>query len=342
MSDINIREILKGMKPGRMQTVGIMQVIPLTMDEELWDSGYADPSQLDFSSSSYGSMTFKNDSDKPAIVPSHMGYVVPKKAAQDHAMATAGYIGAKKSKTYANAMCIQQSQGGHFQAGKYDLLVLPYSLREAALEKRKERSYDKLWGDIASFNSSLSVDGGRGGHLEYFLKHYSNELDQFIAEFECVPKQCGALILIDGDLVGVERSPHPKYWRSIWSALIRECYGSYAILARKKYGDKLPDLKSRVPMNIRGINNLDDLERAFINASDKEDIKVKDIIRKMLDDAFESSEEKVGDRKMLTLKNAQFMGQVLRDGSKIVYSSLFTTQDWLKNRVWNEAEAFDI
>jgi hypothetical protein len=312
MSDINIREILKGMKPGRMQTVGIMQVIPLTMDEELWDSGYADPSQLDFSSSSYGSMTFKNDSDKPAIVPSHMGYVVPKKAAQDHAMATAGYIGAKKSKTYANAMCIQQSQGGHFQAGKYDMLVLPYSLREAALEKRKERSYDKLWGDIASFNSSLSVDGGRGGHLEYFLKHYSNELDQFIAEFECVPKQCGALILIDGDLVGVERSPHPKYWRSIWSALIRECYGSYAILARKKYGDKLPD------------------------------IKVKDIIRKMLDDAFESSEEKVGDRKMLTLKNAQFMGQVLRDGSKIVYSSLFTTQDWLKNRVWNEAEAFDI
>jgi hypothetical protein len=343
MSNLNIREILKGMEPKQMQTVGIMQVIPLTMDESLWDENFTSPNEVEFSNNAYGSMTFKNPTDKPVILPSHIGYVVPGKSAQDHAMATAGLVAAKKSKTYKNAMCIQESQGGTYQSGNYELLILPYSLREAALTKRKQQSYDKLWGDIRQFNNTLAVSSGRGGHLEYFLSHYKGELDQFVAEFECVPKQCGAIILVDGELVGVERSPSPKYWRSIWSTLIRECYGSLAILARKKYGDKLPALKTRVPMKVRGVNTLDDLENAFNEAKEKEDEKVKTIIRKMLDDEFEDDvEEAVGERKMVTVKNDQFMGQVLRSGRKIVYASLFTTQDWSKNHDWNEAEAFSI
>lgn len=343
MSDLNIREVLKGMTPQQMQTVGIMQIIPLTMDEDLWDESFTSPDKLEFSNNDYGSMTFDNPTDGLAIVPSHIGYVIPGKHAQDHAMAGAGLIAAKKSKTYKNAMCIQESQGGVYKKGNYELLILPYALREAALSKRKEHSYDKLWGDIRSFNSALAVSSGSGGHLEYFLKHYKDELDQFVAEFECVPKQCGALILVDGDLVGVERSPNPKYWRSIWSTLIRECYGSLAILARKKYGDKLPPLKTRVPMKVRGINTIDDLERAFNEAKDKEDGNVKTIIRKMLDDGFDTeTEEAVGERKIVTVKNDQFVGQILQSGKKVVYASLFTTQDWSRNREWNEAEEFSI
>lgn len=343
MSNLNIREVLKGMETRQMQTVGIMQVIPLVMDESLWDESFTSPDKLEFSNNDYGSMTFKNPTDGMAILPSHIGYVVPGKNAQDHAMATAGLVGARKSKTYKNAMCVQESQAGTYQSGNYDLLILPYALREAALTKRKEHRYDKLWGDIRQFNSNLSVGSGSHGHLEYFLTHYKDELDQFVAEFECVPKQCGALILVDGELVGIERSPHPKYWRSIWRTLIRECYGSLAILARRKYGDKLPALKTRVPMKIRGIKTIDDLEKAFNDAKDKESGKVKSIIRKLLDDDFNTeAEESIGERKLDTVKNEQFMGQVLRNGRKVVYASLFTTQDWSKNREWNEADAFSI
>ena len=63
----------------------------------------------------------------------------------------------------------------------------------------------------------------------------------------------------------------------------------------------------------------------------------------MLDDGFDAeTEEAVGERKIVTVKNDQFMGQVLRSGKKVVYASLFTTQDWSRNREWNEAEEFSI
>ena len=41
------------------------------------------------------------------------------------------------------------------------------------------------------------------------------ELDEFVAEFECVPRQIGAIILVDDQVVGVERAPSHAYWQSV-------------------------------------------------------------------------------------------------------------------------------
>ena len=222
-SQITISEILKGTTAGRMQSVGYMQVIPLISQIE--DDRFVSPLETEVSTKGYGSMVFSNPINKVLIVPLHAGYVV-KRAAQDHAMSSVGVIGRKRKRTYNTAMCIQQTQGGYIPSGKHKMLILPFSLRESALKVRKKVSYDKLWREISQFN--IKMGARKGAHLEFFLDKFKSELDQFIAEFEPVPNQVGAIILIDGEVVGIEKAPSVSYWLGIWPALIRECYGSLA------------------------------------------------------------------------------------------------------------------
>ena len=210
---IRVADVLHGCTPGRIQSVGYMQVIPLVSD--LSDNRFVSPveAEADVFTTSYGTLGFRNPSDCLLIVPCHAGYVV-KQAAQDHAMAHAGVVRATGERSFNTAMCIQQSQGGFIQRGSYRMLILPYALREAALAVRKEKSYNKLWDAISVFNREMGVQAA--GHLEFFLKHFRKELDEFVAEFECVPSQIGAIILVDDQVVGVERAPSHAYWQSVW------------------------------------------------------------------------------------------------------------------------------
>ncbi len=183
-SKIDVREVLRGCEAGRLQSVGYMQVIPLVSD--LYDDRFVSPVQCDADvyTTSYGTLGFRNSSDSVMIVPCHAGYVV-KQHAQDHAMAHAGVVAAAGDRRYDTAVCIQASQGGFIEKGSYRMLILPHALREHALQLRKTKNYQKLWDDISVFNRSLGVQGQ--GHLEYFLKAFKKELDEFVAEFECVP-----------------------------------------------------------------------------------------------------------------------------------------------------------
>jgi len=95
---LTIREVLRGCEIGRIQTVGTMQVIPLTLEKDLQDDRFATPDIVKVGTSHYGSMNFTNPTDKPLLLPSQVAYVV-KQAAQDHAMATAGIVPAKKSQS---------------------------------------------------------------------------------------------------------------------------------------------------------------------------------------------------------------------------------------------------
>lgn len=335
--DITISEILRGTSAGKMQTVGYMQVIPLISDYE--DHNIGSPVGIEFSTSDYGSMAFNNNSDKLVLIPCHAGYVV-KLSAQDHAMAQLGLIQSKKKRVYKNAMCIQQSQGGYIKGGQYDMLILPVALREKALKKRKDKSYNKLWEDISQFNKLFGLSGG--GHLEYFLKKYEKELAEFVAEFECVPKQVGAIILINGQVYGIERSPSYSFWKSIWPALIRECYGSSAIEVSAKLGTKGMS-KLRTPLRKTGINNLSDLKTALKQADNDESDKAKSHIRDLIEDPFNrEKEEDVSGYNLETLNHSQFNGQMVRNGEQIVYASLTVKEKWKKNGNWLKSKPFSI
>jgi len=334
-----VADVLHGCTPGRIQSVGYMQVIPLL--SELSDDRFVSPAegQAEVFTTNYGTLGFRNPSDCVLIVPCHAGYVV-KQAAQDHAMAHAGVVRPCAEQRFDTAMCIQQSQGGLIQRDAYRMLILPYALRERALEVRKEKSYNKLWDAIAAFNHELGVQGG--SHLEFFLKHFRKELDEFVAEFECVPNQIGAIILVDDQVVGVERAPSYAYWQSVWPCLIRECYGSLAIRIAQLKSEQTETPASRTPLP-DGIGSLDELETVIAEIASQEDERAKGTVRELLDEPLTlAPDETVSGLRVETVEPGRFTGQVIRDGRRIVYASLPAAKKWLADEKWQTAKPFAI
>ncbi len=335
---IRLADVLHGCAPGRIQSVGDMQVIPLVSD--LSDERFVSPVEVeaDVFTTDYGTIGFRNTTDRVMIVPCHAGYVV-KPAVQDHAMLRAGLVGANRERKYDTAACIRQSQGGYIRRGAYQMLILPYALRERALQLRGE-SYSKLWDAIGAFNHDLGIQGG--GRLEFFLKHFREELDEFVAEFECVPRQIGALVLADDQVVGVERAPSHAYWQSVWPCLIRECYGSLAIRVAQLKGERVRAPASRVPLP-DGLESLDDLDAAIAEISAAEDERAKAAVRSLLDcELALTQDESTAGLQIETVESERFTGQVIRDGKRIVYASLPVAQQWASDEKWQDAQPFAI
>lgn len=340
---LTIQEILRGCQVGRIQTVGLMQVIPLTMDRDLQDDRFELPDILRVGTSHYGTLDFTNPKDKDVLLPSNVGYVV-KQAAQDHAMATAGIVPAKRRQSWDNAMCIQETQGGYIGTGEHRLLILPLALRKPALQKRQERSYGKLWPAI----KQLTVDAGLGhqsGNLVLFVDGFARQLDQFVAEFELVPRQIGAIVLINGTVVGFERAPSEEYWAAVWEPLIRVCYGSAAVVASRKAHSADEVLSTRVPIKVQDLSSLDALAAELERAEARQDELAKREVRELLDEPFrQEADQRHGGAEVRTIRNDQFYGQVCLDtrSSKILYCSMVVQDGWDERRGWKLADRFTI
>ncbi|HSA52631.1 MAG TPA: DUF6569 family protein [Yinghuangia sp.] len=249
-----VGDLLAGARPGSVQSVGRMQVLPLLAgDAPTADLG--DPSALGISTGDYGTLFFRNESPGPVLVPSHLAVIVSQ-AAQDHAMPRAALVAAGAERSYTAAMCIQQSQGGLIRHGRHRLAVLPPALREAASDLPAEPGYNRLWPAVSQFKNSARVTGA--ANLVQFLKRFATELDQFVAEFECVDDQIGAVVLMDDRVIGVERAPSHTYWQALWEPLIRFCYGAEAV--RRDAAGVPVDLGGRVPLGTsRGGDGADTL-----------------------------------------------------------------------------------
>ena len=168
---------------------------------------------------------------------------------------------------------------------------------------------------------------------------FTPELDTFVAQFEPVPKQVGAIILINGYVIGIERAPSCEYWLDIWKALIRECYGSFALTVSKQYEPR--DVV--IPMRQAGIKGLDDILVALKEARQQEEELVKQKIRTLLNDAFESQvEQEAAGFVLESLQNKQLVGQIVRIGKTIPYASLTVCKNWRKQQLWKEAKSFQL
>jgi len=337
---MKVKALLRGCKAGSIQTVGTMSVIPLLSD--IIDDRFVSPVKAKFETRNYGHMGFENtESGKILIVPLNVGYVTDKKA-QDHAMCTAGVV--KNKKTYQNAVCIQQNQGGTVPLNVYDFMILPWALRENAVALRSEGSYSKLWDSISRYNSTYGLQAR--GHIDDFLNKFKNELDLFVAEFEVVPKQVGAIFLINGTVFGIERTPSYKYFSEIFKALVRECYGSVAIqLARGIKPVEGVEYNFRHPVE-GSVGTLSDIEDALKYANDKMDEAAKSVVRDVIGEEvfFEAEgQQKEEDLDISTVGNSKYNGQVILEGEdKPVYVSLFARKDYLKNQKWYKAKEFEI
>lgn len=239
---------IKNLGMGEVQSDEEMTVVPLVGDC-LGDM--APPEFLKFErTTTYGSMEYKNNSDKPAIVPTNM--MVRGSNAQDHAMAGSGVVLPSSREVFRNACCIESDQGGYFDGQPVEEDVLPIDLRKRLLESsiRSKTSYDKLWGFIREWLQDLEHVKSRSyhrAHLRDFYDQptYKTELESFAASFEPIDGQIGALILFNGVPVGLEIMPSHDHWLAYWKWLIRGCYGSELI--RLKDMNRIPSSKLVLP-----------------------------------------------------------------------------------------------
>jgi hypothetical protein len=341
----NIREILHGTQPGALQSVGLMQVIPLILTVEP-NTHFATPHDLLVGvSGHYGHMEFTNKTSRPGIIPMHTT-VITEQRVQDHAMTKAGFVAANKNIVYNDAVCVQSSQGGYLERGEHEISILPYALRETALSLRGKKEYNKLWPAIADFNKIAQVAGG--SCLVYFVQKFTQVLDQFVAEFECEDNQVGAIILVDGVVLGVERAPSVEYWNAVWEPLVRLCYGSQAIIVGL---DKSENAYDGVYQPIREASSLEDLASAVRDADQLQFSQAREIVRGLIDDQFSAKEEESHvtvnpdgrtTMKIHTVEHDQFAGQVVTDDGMVAYASLFSRSNWKKKRSYRRAEAFAI
>ena len=262
MTTLKIGELVRGCEPGRMQSVGAMQVVPLV--SEFHDDRFAPPTEARIGTAGYGNLVVANPADRVLLVPAGAAYMVAQKA-QNHALPSAGCVPKQATRTFDTAVCVQQTQGGYIAEGAHELMLLPAALRRAAHAARLDQSFQRLWPAIGEFSAAAGLEN-IGGHLEKFFERFRAELDQFVAEFEPVPQQVGAVVLVNGTVAGVERTPSADYFRAVWRPLIRECYGSMALVEARKGTPAVP--RTRVPL--RQAASLGDLADALGEAETEE------------------------------------------------------------------------
>jgi hypothetical protein len=251
--------------------------------------------------------------------------------AQNHALPSAGCVPGSATRTFDTAVCVQQTQAGYIAEGQHELMLLPAALRRAAHPARLEKNFQRLWPAIGEFNAAAGLEQ-TGGHLEKFFEKFRAELDHFVAEFEPVPRQVGAVVLVNGAVAGVERSPSADYFRAVWKPLIRECYGSMALVAARTGTPAVP--RTRVPL--RPTASLDDLELALAEAETQERQRVGVLlegVRKaelsvVTDEAGEPPIEGLGGDDQV------FVGQCVRVGDRVLYCSLVASEKWAQRHDW--------
>lgn len=237
------RGLINKLRVGDMQTVGNMQVIPIVGRP---DGSVAAP-RVRAGTRNYGSVDFYNDEPQPTIVPPGSAFIT-KQYAQDHGISKGRIVPANGHLRDDEAMCIQDTQGGLISAEDGILTILPARVRSRAMTIRG-KEYNRLWPSLRQFSKTISSVTGKNvsnpGWAASFLDTFKSQLDVFMAQFECVPDQCGAIVLVNGKIAGVEVAPNPEYWAVTWEPLIRVTYGS---LAMEKDGDPLlPEL--RIPQD---------------------------------------------------------------------------------------------
>lgn len=326
MNTRDFTELLKGCRPVKdasgniiVQSIMNMKIVCLTTDAEYsLDTRFANPfTALESSNSSYGQMTLANREDKEVIVPTQMA-VMTKQHAQNHGMIKAGYIPNRKTVTYHDAGCVQGSQTGYFR-GTQEFRMIPVSMREMLFESVGESdSYSRIYPAIEKLGRD--TQSGTGNYLNKYFEKYDTKLEQFIAHFERPRNLIGIVVLIDDEIVAIDKFPSFTYAEQVWDMMIRDCYGSLAIISevknkttKQEFTETYNDLKKSNREHF-----LDLMEKALNKTKENMTSSVHDKIQELLEVTFDASLDTEGNggssrAKSYILKNEGYIGQVITE-----------------------------
>lgn len=314
-----LRELLRGFEARQPQKVGNMTVIPLVGQEsENNDVGTIDDIYLN-RDTSYDTMHMANQGQNVTIVPG--GYaLVTKESAQDRAVRSKELVAPGQSKQ-VSAFCVQSTQGGFMRGSDQEsktTRMLPATIKRAAYHHRNQPGYDGLWESLAAYNSSSGIGGN---FLKSFFDKFRQQMDEFIAEFELVPFQRGAIILINDEIIGVEISPNPMAFSAQWELLIRDCYGSEAI-QRQTEVSKVDDADL-----FKDVETLEDLSAALAEFENKEWDHVEKLVNTVLSQNESCAERQVhGGLKVVDIETEDFVGQAVRENEMIIDLTLLSQE----------------
>jgi hypothetical protein len=301
---------LAGHRLGTPQQAGALTMVPISGPAH---PGFTPPrTGLKLSRvTGYGQVELTNGAASGvAIVPLHIGYI--QDGAQNHALCRSAFLAAGQTLRFDDACCVQASQGGYLAGRDQWFFVLPAELRARALELRGVHGYSKLWGDIAELNARYGLP--RRGHLEQILSRKRPVLTQFQSRLEPRPGQVGALFFVAGRFAGLEIAPDPRYFAEMWTALVCFAYGVAAWHAE-------PDPPAPAPFDADGLAGL----RAALERDRA--ARLAEIGGWLAEapagPAELHEEDRYLDLRLSTVTAPHLAGQIVTDGARTVYASLF-------------------
>jgi len=328
MNTRDFTELLKGCRPIKdregnivVQSILNMQLVCLTADREYsLDDRFANPlTALNASNNNYGEVGFRNTTNKEVIIPTQMA-VMTKQSAQNHGMTKGGYIGANKNTTFHDAGCVQGSQGGTFR-GTQEFRMLPVTIREMVFEaSQKGRGYDRIYPAIRKLGQQTNSNTNE--YLDKYFAKYDKKLEQFIAHFERPKNLIGVIVLIDGEIIAVDKFPSFTYAEQVWDMMIRDCYGALAIISELKnksadlsFTETYESMKKRAHQK----NVVDLIEAALKKTKETITKSVHERITEILDLTFDADRDTEGHTSgagapnSYILKNENYIGQVITE-----------------------------
>lgn len=326
MTTKEFSELLKGCRPVKdndgniiVQSILNMQIVCLTTDDEFsLDDRFANPlTSLVASNSSYGEIVFSNTGNKEVIIPTQMA-VITEQSAQNHAMTKAGYIDSQKTITYDDAGCVEGSRGGYFH-NTSEYRMLPVTIREMAFNAANEsEGYSRLYPAIRKLGVETKSDTAE--YVDKYYSKYDKKLEQFIAHFERPKKLIGTIVLVDGEIIAIDKFPSFTYAEQVWDIMIRDCYGALAIISElnNKSCEKIfTDIFNRIGKV--GKMPLHEKLRMSLNSVKMElNHRVEEKITDILDIVFDvnaEDEDSNANVKSYMLKSEGYLGQLISESN---------------------------
>jgi hypothetical protein len=321
---MELKNILGGYKidSTNIQSVGNMAILPIISDTEFTD--VADIHEVTLKKDvDYDLLEFSNSGGNIGII--IQGWtIITNQNAQDRIVPYAHLVKAGKTKVVP-ANCIQEHQCGIHNINKWDqsFMVLPPSLRGLAITKNSDYEFsqvDSLWESLSTWATGMNC---REYGLTHFYSNYKDTLEHFVAEFEPVNKQLGAIVFINGELVAIDIVPTYVMWKRMWRTLIRDSYGAEAIRLR----DSIGAVEIHPTIDVENIESLEDLNQEATKVSQSFVSSFKGVVSKVVDTEFSYDKlDHIDEMSMLKLNNDNYVGQGLMHGDHhFIYVSLIKT-----------------
>jgi hypothetical protein len=320
-----LEDLLKGCRLQKdangiiVQTIRNMQLVCLTTDDEFSVNRFANPLTVLGSNKAYGHLHLRNpDAHKDMIVPAQIA-VITKLQAQNHGMVKAGFIKAGSFTDFNDAGCVQGSQAGAIRedANSQDIRFIPFGAREFIWDKANNNGHlDNIYAAIEKVGRDTGANSGK--YLDQYFTKFDKEINEFIAHFERPARTIGTIVLIDGEIVAIDKFPSFEYCEQIWDCLIRDCYGAIAITEENKgkKGAKLFTEMLSKTVRENGESDIAFLQRTLSKTKHSISSNVKERLEDAMELEFSETRDADGSGyKSTILKTEGYIGQVISESS---------------------------